>query len=40
MSLIAINNGTIATMVNFVVKFDVIDCRKGKYYKIFSPSFA
>jgi hypothetical protein len=35
-----INNGTIATIVNFFVKLDVIVCRKGKYYKIFSPSFA
>jgi hypothetical protein len=35
-----INNGTIATIVNFFVKLDVIVCRKGKHYKIFSPSFA
>jgi hypothetical protein len=35
-----INNGIIATIVHFFVKFDVIDGRQGKYYKIFLPSLA
>jgi len=33
-----INNGIIAKIVHFFIIFDVIDCRHGKYYKIFSPS--
>jgi hypothetical protein len=35
-----INNGIIAIIVHFFVKFDVIDGRQGKYYKIFLPSLA